>query len=740
MFTMKMPRLSFVFTRLVVLGLLVATLAGFTQQEEISLEEQEMLLQLSQQFSEALQLFEDPQRQTQSIEFLSGIKDAIEDYRRSEGRASEEMSELEQKVLEHRARAYFNAGQMQGASDDFRQLVFANPRYALDAEALSPKIIDFYEDLKQSLVGKVAVSSEPAGARVMVGADFIGITNLFPVEVHTGVQRVEITMEGYDPIVYEEVRVLPGEVTTLDVTLLRNSAKLPIITQPVGVEVWVDGEYFEKTGGTLPPDLRSFMPLEFDSDQLSAPLDLNALPLGQHIIELKKDCYEPVRYEFNAEEPKDYTALIYKLEDSIAQLQIESTPAGARVFLDGEYKGNTPLDLPRVCTGPHHIEVKHSTTGKYVEDLVLEKNEVLSLDCPIRSSLAFLGLIGAEGVPERDLNDIREKLTAELADLQVMNLIFPDANRIGSLVGSNGLTSLISSEVVPEAGRLSSEEVSDLSDRIGQALEVEAVLVGYVPEQRLIKDVVLNLLAVGSTAPDTYELNYLDREAMVSFITRLSNPTPIFGSWVGLTSIDTHLADGPIVVHVSPDGPAAAGGVALGDVVVGADGAPIGTAIELIEKVGLKQPGEQMVLELQNQGTVREVRIEVGRTPLEIPQNQADFLYNKAMVDLKHRMVVEPSNEPLARLNLALCHMQLGNYERALKEHLPNINFGDETRGISQGTVYYHQGIAYMKLDELEEATRMFNQAMKYEEATLESNDGPRVAPLAARRLREIAR
>ncbi len=169
-------------------------------------------------------------------------------------------------------------------------------------------------------------------------------------------------------------------------------------------------------------------------------------------------------------------------------------------------------------------------------------------------------------------------------------------------------------------------------------------------------------------------------------------------------------------------------------------GAPIGTAIELIEKVRLKQPGEQMVLELQNQGTVRDVRVEVGRTPLEIPQNQEDFLYNKAMVDLKHRMVVEPSNEPLARLNLALCHMQLGNYERALKEHLPNINFGELTRGISQGTVYYHQGIAYMKLEEFEEATRMFNQAMKFEEATLESNDGPRVAPLAARRLREIAR
>jgi hypothetical protein len=82
--------------------------------------------------------------------------------------------------------------------------------------------------------------------------------------------------------------------------------------------------------------------------------------------------------------------------------------------------------------------------------------------------------------------------------------------------------------------------------------------------------------------------------------------------------------------------------------------------------------------------------------------------------------------------------MALGDYETALKEHLPNINFGERARGISQGTVYYRQGIAYMKLEELGEAARMFNQALAFEEATLESDDGPRVAPLAKRRLREI--
>ena len=737
MFTTMVRKHSSAFTRSLVGCVAGLALLGFSSQEEVSLEEQELLLQLSQQFLEAQQIFIDPTRQNQSIEFFSSIKDSIEDFRRSHGGISSGLAELEQKVLEHRARAYFNAGQMQGASDDFRQLIFTNPRYMLDAEALSPRIVDFFEDLKQSLVGKIAVTSEPAGARVMVGSDFIGITNFFPVDVHTGAHRVEIVLEGYEPVIYEEVNILPGEVESLEVTLFRNSAKLPIITQPSDVEVWVDGEFHEKTGGTLPPDLRSFIQTQFDADQLSAPLYLSALPLGQHIIELKKDCYEPIRYTFNAEEPKDYTALIYKLEDSVAQLQVVSNPPGARVFLDGEYKGNTPLDLNQVCSGSHHLEVKHSTTGKYVEDLTVEKNEALSLECPIRPTMAFLGIMASEEVPARDIGEIREKLTEELQKLEVMNLVFPSPDLLRNLLGGAGISAFVSEDFVDRGG-LSPDDVRDLSEKVGDALEVEALLVGYVPEQRLIKDVILNFLAVGSIAPDTYSLNYLDREATASFMTRLSEPTPIFGSWIGLKSIDTLLVEGPIVLRIAADVPAASGGVELGDVVIEVDGSSVGKSLELLSRVRDKQPGESLVLGLTNEGASREVRLEVGQTPVEIPQKQVGTLYNKAIVDLKHRMVVDPSNEPLARLNLALCHMALGDYETALKEHLPNVNFGDRTRGISQGTAYYYQGIAYMKLEEMSEAARMFNQATKYEEATLESDDGPLVAPLARRRLREI--
>ena len=313
---------------------------------QLSLAEEELLLELSQQFNEAMDLFDDPQRQSQSIDFFTQIIESVDAERRLREDVAQPLVELQHRSLENRASAYFNAGQVPGAADDFRQILLDNPRYALDAESLSPKIVDFFEDRKKQLIGYIAVTTEPAGARVTVNGKFVGITNFFPMEVHTGIARVEVTLVGFESHVDEEMRIEPGEIMTLDLVLNRTSARLPVITDPPGVEILVDGEVVGATAGALPPDLRSFMPAHLDPTRLSAPLDLASLPLGQHQIELRLDCYESVKFPFTAEEARDYTAQIIKLEDSVGSLAIDSNPSDARVYLDGELRGNTPLNLP----------------------------------------------------------------------------------------------------------------------------------------------------------------------------------------------------------------------------------------------------------------------------------------------------------------------------------------------------------------------------------------------------------
>ncbi|HXV60071.1 MAG TPA: PDZ domain-containing protein, partial [Vicinamibacteria bacterium] len=442
-----------------------------------------------------------------------------------------------------------------------------------------------------------------------------------------------------------------------------------------------------------------------------------------------------VEFPFEAAEPRDYTAQIVKLEESIGRISVTSNPSDAQVFLDGELRGNTPVDLNRVCAGEHRLEVKHAT-GKYVEDISVGADESLSFECPIRPTLAVLDVVADEAVPARDVADIRERLASELRQLQAMNVLFPEAGRVRNLLGERGPAVFVPGKATPEA---SADARREWSEKLGEELEVEAILIPYVAAQRLTKDVVLHFLAVGSITPDRYTLNYLDREALPAFVEKLSTPTKLFGSWIGVTAIDTRLRPGPTVLSVDSTGPASAAGIQIGDVLLEVDGTPVAFARELLDRVHVAEPGGRIELTVSRAGVTESVPIEVGTTPLEVPVKDADFLYNKAIIDLRHRMVVEPEIENLARLNAGLCYMQLEDYETALKEYLPRVTL-PETAGISLGTVQYHTALAYLRLGEREEAARLFAQAMAHEEATVLSNDGPKVAPLAQRRLRELGR
>ncbi len=54
--------------------------------------------------------------------------------------------------------------------------------------------------------------------------------------------------------------------------------------------------------------------------------------------------------------------------------------------------------------------------------------------------------------------------------------------------------------------------------------------------------------------------------------------------------------------------------------------------------------------------------------------------------------------------------------------------------GVSQGTAFYYLGLVLEKLNYKTQAVEAYRQAAGFKDATLISNDGPAVAPLAARR------
>jgi tetratricopeptide (TPR) repeat protein len=643
-------------------------------------------------------------------------------------------------AYEYRARVYFGIGLSEKASENFRQLVQLKPDYALSKEKVSPKVVDLFNSVKRALVGYLAVSSEPAGARVsLVGpgdvlTDLEALTPIFPVEVLAGEYTVEVQREGYRKET-RAVSITARDTQTLDVPLVRVAASLFFVTEPAGVEVWVDGQLRAKTAGSLPADSQEEVRSRgLDPARASAPTEVGNLTLGSHAIELRLECYETVRTTLDTSQPQDYRADPVRMEDSVASLKLTSDPPGARIFVDGKAYGVTPNQIDRICSGRVHVEVKHAS-GKFIKDIALAKDDAISLDCPIRPTLAFLGVEAVSAGGERYVAEADEKIRQNLSRLTSLNFIAAPRGAVDRTLQQDKLTRL---SLLP--GAADPDLVRKVTERLAGDLEAQGFVLAVLPEERLQRTARLYVLAAGNTTAERVDvLNFGEGAAYTGPLARLDAHFASERPWTGLVTVDTLLMEGLPVLRVVAAGPAAQAGLQPGDVVLGADGRALKGTADLLAAVGSKKPGDQLSLEVRGAAAgsaPRTIGLALGSTAREVPLFDPDLLYNKTMMDLRSVTEGYPGTEPAAyaSLNLALCAMHFSDfagahdYLQAAKAALP------ARPGLSRGTALYYLGLALEKLNYRPQATEAYRAAADAKDATLIDNDGPAVAALAARR------
>ena len=100
------------------------------------------------------------------------------------------------------------------------------------------------------------------------------------------------------------------------------NATLDVRSDPSGAQVYLDGDYLGRT-----------------------PLIVSVSP-GRHQVEVRKAGYAPYRASVRVapgERVRVYARLLPEVESG--RLAVRSKPEGARVYLDGAYRGRTPLEL-----------------------------------------------------------------------------------------------------------------------------------------------------------------------------------------------------------------------------------------------------------------------------------------------------------------------------------------------------------------------------------------------------------
>lgn len=674
--------------------------------------------------------FEGPQ-QSRSIVQLDEIVTRLEVLHR-QGTLPVRGREIMAQSYELRARAYYNIGLQEKAADSFRSLVQLNPQHAISKERVSPKVVDYFNSVKKALVGYLAVSSSPAGAKVSLSGQFLSLTDFFPLEVLAGEYTVEIAREGYRT----ETRPLslaPRATETLQVELTRTLASAFVVTEPVGVEIWLDGQLRATTSGSPGPELLEIVRAKgLDPARASGRVELGNLSLGTHNLEFRRKCYEPVKRTIEVAEARDYETEGIKLEDSVASLQLRSDPPGARIFLDGEAMGITPKDLDGICSGKHRVEVKH-VSGKFIQDIVVGKDESLTLDCPIRPSLAYLGVVAESAAGERVAPDVEEKLVENLQKFATLNFVPAPRDTVDRILDSEKMTR----KALLPGGGAEPDLIRKATEKLASALEVQGFLVALLPGEKLQRTAVLHLLAKGNTVPDTWDVSFGESASYMRFLAAVDRKATLYRPWTGLITVDTLMHEGVPVLRVVPGSPAAKAGLQAAEVLSSVDGRPVKQTADLLAAVEGKKAKDKLGLHLKSAGAApRAVDLILADTPQEIPLNDPSLLYNKVMIDLLAQIEGYPGTETaaFARLNLAICAMHFGDFAAA-HEHLLKARSELPARpGLSQGTALYYLGLALERLGYKKEAMDAYRAAAAFKDATLFNNDGPSVAPLAARR------
>jgi formylglycine-generating enzyme required for sulfatase activity len=246
------------------------------------------------------------------------------------------------------ARISIDGNELGSAPGEF-ELAPGKHRVAIAADRYQPFAADVeiagageLQSFRPELVpnwAEVSVTSEPAGAQVLVDGEARGATPL-STEVLAGNHPVELRLEGFKPWT-TDVQVKAGEPLTLGpIELGLPDGRLALRSEPSGASVSVAGVYRGQT-----------------------PLELELRPDLAHEVVVSKPGYEAATRQVSLG-AGERRSLSVPLAGVFGEVTVRAQPADAQVFVDGEPSGAVNRTLKLVAT-THEIAIRKQGFVEY---------------------------------------------------------------------------------------------------------------------------------------------------------------------------------------------------------------------------------------------------------------------------------------------------------------------------------------------------------------------------------------
>jgi hypothetical protein len=165
------------------------------------------------------------------------------------------------------------------------------------------------------------------------------------------------------------------------------------------LKAWAGSEYDSDTciyyGGEAPGSIRvtsnpSGAKCYLDGTYRgTTPLTIGDVSAGEHSLKLTRSGYEDwsrtVRVYSN-----QTTSVSAELQELLGSIKVTSDPSGAKCYLDGKYKGTTPLTIGGISTGNHEIQVEKESYYDWKSSVNVSAGKTSSIHASLEMMTGFL--------------------------------------------------------------------------------------------------------------------------------------------------------------------------------------------------------------------------------------------------------------------------------------------------------------------------------------------------------------
>lgn len=180
--------------------------------------------------------------------------------------------------------------------------------------------------------GIVRITSPIPKARVYVDNEDIGeapVVRYLPAGTHV----IRVSADGFDPFV-RRVEIAPGTTLEVAAQLIAGAGTVEFLVQPSGAKLVING-----------------------ADPVPTPVRLRDLAPGDYRYKVTAPGHEPEEGTFTFAKGRNLLFNV-RLKSTAGLLEVKSTPAPARIWLDDQSVGESPLALEGVAPGEHVVRLE----------------------------------------------------------------------------------------------------------------------------------------------------------------------------------------------------------------------------------------------------------------------------------------------------------------------------------------------------------------------------------------------